>query len=238
MISAATTWGYASEWGSPMRIIPIWAAEHPDSPRAQRTYAQAMVGAGLPNVALDELDQAYRRFPYDLSIPIMSIDITCRNNKPLRYHFKDLAAATPSHRMTDGLRPSMESIFTNIHMTGCRNQTTELHSLVPALFNLENNELWHRSIAGMYVLSGDLYLKEKNPSEALTAYQIIDQITPTAASAQRIAGLYLLVQQFDDARHWLTMAQSREQAGQTWHQQNRDTLYEEKFRMIDKMQTQ
>ncbi|MDT8382980.1 MAG: hypothetical protein RRB22_01040 [Gammaproteobacteria bacterium] len=236
-ITAATTWGYASEWGSLMRIIPIWAVEHPDSPRAQRTYAQTLVGAGLAGVALDELDEAYRRFPHDLSIPIMSIDIACRNNKPLRYHFSELASATPSHRMTDGLRPAMQSLFSGILTTSCHNQTADLHNLIPALFNLEDNELWHRSISGMYVLSGDLYRKQENPSGALTAYQIIDQIAPTAASAQRVANLYLLAQQFDDARQWLTVAQSREHAKQTWYHMSNNELYAEKFRMIDQMQS-
>ncbi|HEC19242.1 MAG TPA: hypothetical protein ENI97_07850, partial [Gammaproteobacteria bacterium] len=110
-IASLTTWGYANEWGNPLRLFPIWSVEHPESPRAQRTYAHILASEGLPNAALDVLDSAYDQFPYDLSIPLMSINISCSFGSPLRYDLKSLALQIERYRITDGLRPALESLF-------------------------------------------------------------------------------------------------------------------------------
>lgn len=233
-ITSMTTYGYATEWGTPLRLIPIWSAEHPNSPRAQRTFAQTLASAGETSGALDVLDDAYKRFPHDLSIPIISIDISCRFGRPLRYQISDLADNIKSHKWTDGLRPALQSLFKGIKDTHCDENIANLHKLVHSLFDLKDGELRHRAIAAIYILSADLYLEERNPSRALTNYHIIDNIHPTASSAQRIAGFYLLARQFDDARKWLKIAQSRETTRSFFDPGSENALYLEKFELIDR----
>lgn len=90
MIIAGTTWGYSSEWGNSQRIIPIWAAEHPDSLRAQRTFAQHLASVGYPDAALDIIDDTYKAFPHDLSLPLMSVSLSCAFDRQLRYDLSEL----------------------------------------------------------------------------------------------------------------------------------------------------
>lgn len=230
------TWGYASEWREPLRILSIWAAEHPDSPRAQRTFAHLLASEGLPGAALDVLGDAYQSFPTDLSIPIISLDISCRFEKPLRHDLAELRAAIPSHQLTDGLRPALQSLFAAVKERRCLPDTTALHQFVHSLTELPGVDKLPRAMAGFLVLDGELYLAEGNGNAALQSFQDVDRIQPSTDSALRIAGFYLLVRDYDRARAALELAQARERAGSNWFSPDRSQEYQEKFELIDRLE--
>ena len=235
-IASMTTWGYSSEWSSLRRIIPIWATEHPDSPRAQRTYAQLLASMGFPGAALDVLDDSYKRFPYDLSLNIMSIDISCAFGRERRYDFNQLALVTANHRLTDGLRPALESLFGRILNTSCRDQVNELHSLVEKLPELERAEYMRSAIASFYVLDGDMYLREKNGNGAIHSYKIVDQLQPSIDSALRLTGIFIRVRDYDKAREMLRRALDRERSSGRGISVSKEHEYAEKFDMIDRLE--
>lgn len=48
LLLTATTWQRALLWGDPQRMALVWAAQNPDSPRAQATAAMTLMSAGRP----------------------------------------------------------------------------------------------------------------------------------------------------------------------------------------------
>jgi tetratricopeptide (TPR) repeat protein len=237
-VSAMTTWGYANEWSSLRRIIPIWAAEHPDSPRAQRTFAQTLAMEGFHDGALNVLDDAYERFPYDLSIPVMSMDISCAFDAPQRFSFELLSAKVSSHKVTDGLRPALKSLLGRALYSSCRNQTSEIHAFVKELSKLQGIERNKSVLAVFYVFDGDLYMGEQDGNGALKSYKAVDQISPSVDSALRIAGLLVKVKDYDYARTMIQLAYQRDQTSSRGLSEAQETDYVAKFKLIDQLQTE
>lgn len=235
LISGSITYGYAHEWGDRARLIPIWAAEHPDSPRAQRTYAQFLAGQGLPSVALEELHHAYGRFPKDLSIPVMSIDIACSFGLEPRFDIPELTRRVPEHVWTDGLRPAMESLVGRVLETGCAHRVDEVHDLLDAMPQLGNSQHRKSGVASMLVLDGELYLKQGKPLGALESFQKVDNMMPSVSSALRLSNLFLITGNFDIARRALEVAQERDATDDGVMGGERQALYEEKFRLIEEL---
>jgi len=235
-ISAASTWVYASEWSSLNRIIPIWAAEHPDSPRAQRTYAQTLAIDGLHDKALNVLDGAYQRFPYDLSIPVMSIDISCAFDAPHRFSFELLSAKVANHKVTDGLRPALKSLLDRVLDSSCRNQTSKIHTFVQELPKLQGIELNPRALAVFFVFNGDLYMREHDGNGALESYKFADKLVPSVDSALRITGLLIRVKDYKYARTMLQLAYGRDQPSSGGLSEAKERDYVEKFMLIDQLQ--
>jgi len=235
-LSAFVTYGYAHEWGSRARLIPVWAAQHPDSPRAQRTYAHFLAGAGLPGAALDELDGAYERFPEDLSIPVISIDISCAFNLPLRFDIERLAESVAQHKWTDGLRPAFDSLLNRTDQS-CPEYASELHALVQRLPTLKGAQFRQGGIASVFVLDGELYLRQGQPMGALGSFQQVDRMKPSVSSALRLADLFLLTGNFDIARKALDVAQEREGRAKEQLSLERRQQYESKRTMIDQMES-
>lgn len=235
-IAATITYGYAGEWGSHERLLPLWAAEHPDSPRAQRTYAQLLASKGLPRVALDELDAAYKRFPRDLSMPVISIDISCAFDLPLRYDLGNLAQRAKDHRWTDGLRPALQSLYGRVLETHCRDKTDQLHKLARALPELQGGEHRRSGIASFFVLDGNLYLEEGDGYGAYRSFRTVNQLAPSSDSALRLANLFILSGNYDRARRALLIAQDRERATKEWYLPDRSDMYAEKLLLIDSLE--
>lgn len=236
VIAAGTTWGYARDWGAPDRIYPIWAAEHPGSARAQRTFASVFAAMGDANAAVQVLEDGYSRFPDDLAFPLMSIQIACQFRVTPRHHLQDLVPKVEAHRLTDGLRPVLTLMTKDILDTDCRDSVDDLHALIAALERLPGIEVLPRAYAGFLVLDGDLYLKEGKAEEALAAFLRVDEIKPSADSALRLAALFTRTGQYGSARAALHEAQRLAERGRTWYGPSRDAQYEAAFARIDTLE--
>ncbi|MBR9909058.1 MAG: hypothetical protein GYB33_01745 [Gammaproteobacteria bacterium] len=231
-LAGLSTWGYASEWRSLRTIIPIWAVEHPDSPRAQRGYAYTLASIGMPRVALQTLEEAAARFPADLSFPVMSLDVSCAYDLPPRYDLTALAAGIEQYEITDGLRPALTSVFRRLDGNRCMELAEGLHLLVASLERIGKAEALPRSIAGFHVLDGNLYIRERKPFLALRSFAKIDQIKPTPDSALRLADLYLLMADFESAIRFVELARERDEARRFGISAQKRGLYADKIEFI------
>ncbi|WP_372778776.1 hypothetical protein [Litorivivens sp.] len=213
-ISTSITWGYAGEWSELRRIIPIWAVEHPDSPRAQRTYAHFLAASAMPREALFSLEESYARFPFDISIPVMMTDIACRYGEKSPVALSDVLDNVDHHRWTDGLRPALDSIVQGIMEGRCGLNPGEVHEFIWAMFDLHEGERHRASMASILVLDGNLHMWERDANSALRSYQTVDQMLPSVDSILRIAGVFVAVGDYPKVIEALNIAMERErQAG-------------------------
>lgn len=210
LIAAAITWGFSSEWGDEDRIIPIWAAEHPDSPRAQRTFAQHLAKRGFPDAALDHLDLIYETFSYDLSIPFMSAGISCAYNRKLRFDPEVLKSEVDEHRWTDGLRPAAAHLEDMMFVSSCPVVASEFAEVLEQVEMFEDAR--PSGVASLLVIAGNMYLRAGDGDSALRLYKKVDQMRPSTSSATRIAGLFLGAGEYREARKALEVAIERDSA--------------------------
>ncbi len=210
VIVASITWGFAGEWGDEDRIIPIWAAEHPESPRAQRAFAQHLANRGFPQAALDHLDRSYETFSHDLSIPFMSAGISCAFDRKLRFDPEDLRARIDGHRWTDGLRPAAAHLEELMDIPRCSALAPEFASVLERLESFDKAQ--PSATASLFVIAGDIYLNAGDGDSALRLYKKVDQIRPSPSSATRIAGLFLGAGKYREARRALEVAIERDSA--------------------------
>jgi len=204
------TWGYSSEWGDARRILPIWSSEHPNSLRAQRTFAQHLATIGLPDAALDVVDDTYEVFPHDLSLPLMSLSFSCAFEKPIRYDMAELAKNTAQHRWTDGLRPVVANLSDFIHKTSCASIAPDVANVLKGTKVFEGQGTNTSGVASLQVIAGDLMLRSGNADGALEFYFDVDNMLPSVDSATRLAGVYLRAGDFLSARKMLEVAIERD----------------------------
>lgn len=209
-IVAGITWGYSSEWGDSRRILPIWSSEHPNSLRAQRTFAQHLASIGLPGAALDVIDDTYELFPHDLSLPLMSVSFSCAFERPLRYNMAELAQNVSQHRWTDGLRPVVANLSSFIHKTSCSSIAPDVAKVLKGTKIFEGQGTNTSGAASLQVIAGDLMLKAGDADGALEFYFGVDNMLPSVDSATRIAGVYLRAGKFSSARKMLEVAIERD----------------------------
>ncbi|MDX1756689.1 MAG: hypothetical protein R3175_11565 [Marinobacter sp.] len=208
MIVGAITYGYSTEWGDENRILTIWATEHPYSPRAQRTYAQHLANMGYPEAALDSLDVSHDSFPHDLSIPIMSMGISCAFNREQRYEPEALLEQFDAYQWTDGLRPAASHLSEMMWPTGCEHLAEGVASLLGNAVRFEGARV--SGIAALLVIAGDIRKRAGDGDGALSLYLKVDDLKPSVDSATRIAGLFLGAGNYPEARRALEVAIERD----------------------------
>ncbi|WPL18324.1 hypothetical protein Thiowin_03395 [Thiorhodovibrio winogradskyi] len=233
LIASFVTRGYAREWGALEQLYSLWAIEHPESPRAQRTLATVFVAMGDITTALRVLDDGYAQFPDDLTFPIMSLDIACRFDRPVQYNIDDLINRINQHRWTDGLRPALSQLFDGIDETQCREMISEIHRLTPALANLSGVEKRSRLLAGFYVMDGELAMRQENWNKALDSFLKVEELAPSADSALRIAGFFMRAREFKLARVALEDAAMRANNRRRWYSPNLEDQYRDQMDKLD-----
>jgi hypothetical protein len=218
----------AREWSDAQRLTAIWYVEHQESMRAHRVLAHMQASAGQDAAALTTLDDAYARFPDDLSLPLMSLDIACVFGRPLRYEATELARQVATHRWTDGLRPAFASLYGHMDKPECASLATGLHHLVDQLPTWPQTANSRRAIASIQILDGDYALRSRNYTRALQAFSQVDQDFPTKDSALRLSNFFLHARSLEDALKWLDIAKERAELSRRPLQQNERLLFSEK----------
>jgi len=236
IITGFSTAGYASEWRSFDVLAPIWSSEHPDSPRAQRTYAQLLASKGMYSAALFELDAAHERFPNDVSIPLMSIAFSCLGGEGYRYELQDLVSRQTSYRITDGLRPAAESLFKMLGGGLCSELIEGAHVMAKSLFELEGAKTKKRVLASVRKMSGDIYYKQGDFYPALEAFALVDQIAPSPSSALRLSDVFFRIGDLEQMKSFLLLARKREESHILGMAQSRSLEYQAKLDFVDDLQ--
>jgi len=236
LIGSLSTWGYAKEWSSLDRIINIWAMEHRDSLRAQRSLAHLLAMNNKPSEALDVLDDTYRRFPHDLSLPVISQDIACFFDLPRRYTFEDLVHRVGEHKVTDGLRVAMTELSRNILKKSCVDEAEAVHKLLKALPNINKSGVPRGLEATFTFLDGELYLAQQQWMQALRAYLKVEAILPTVGSALRLSDFYTLLGDVKLAREFLLLSEKRNTRRRDFYYKYSDDQFKNKLRDLDRLE--
>jgi len=235
-VATISTYGYARDWGDSDRLIPIWSLEHPKSLRAQRSYAQLLALRNMPQEALDLLDDVYKQEPHDLSLPIMSLDISCHFGMANRYSPLDLAGRVAEHRFTDGLRVAITEYAGKLLDGGCAQDADAVHILLKALPNVKKINPGSSLIAVFALLDAELYYREQKWMPALTEFFHVEELKPTVSSALRLSAFYIFMQDFPLAREFLSLASERNAQRASLRYKYTDAELKEKFDMIDLME--
>jgi protein O-mannosyl-transferase len=97
LLLAATTWQRAALWGDPQRMALVWAAQNPDSPRAQATAAMVLMSAGRPAEAAGALWPQLQARPHEPQLAFNYADARCASGG---LDEADVQAVTQSVRHT------------------------------------------------------------------------------------------------------------------------------------------
>jgi len=236
LTATMSTYGLARNWSSVDRLLTIWSMEHPNSLRVQRTYAHLLASTNRPTEALDLLDRVYRQAPHDLSLPLISLDISCFFDLPKRYSPEDLAGRVESHRLTDGLRIATTEYVNKLLESSCAEDVDSVHHLLSVLPQVQNIKPGSSLVAVFSLLDGQLYFSEERWMEALSAFIYLDELKPTVDSALRLTASYIFFQDFNLAREFLTLAKDRNELRRGWSYKYTELEFKAKFEMIDLME--
>ncbi|GAB3093041.1 hypothetical protein GCM10027217_04690 [Pseudomaricurvus hydrocarbonicus] len=232
LILGMSTYGYANEWSSADRLIPIWAAEHPESPRARRSYAQMLAVNGMYEEALLELDEGYREFPQDLSFPIMSLIFSCSAEKAYRYDVDDLIKRTEEHKATNSFRTTTTLLFQMMIDGHCQDLAAPMQKLVDEMPLLSNARFKRSLLSAISIKSGELYIVKGDYNSALLRFVNVDRRTPSASSAVRLSNLYLMMGELDLAVKFLQTAKDRSENSAWGLMEPRRSEYDKKLQWI------
>lgn len=119
LISAvAVTKQQVRHWSNLFDLLTIWATEHPDSLRAQRIYGQYLGrGQAWANEGVDVLSDIYARYPDDISLPIIMLNIACKQEVEVPVTLDDVKAATARAYYHGGLITPVKN-FADLYIDG------------------------------------------------------------------------------------------------------------------------
>jgi len=101
-------------WSNLFDLLTIWATEHPDSLRAQRVYGQFLGrGQGWAVQGVDILSDAYQKFPNDISLPIIMMNISCKQGVDAPVNFDHILAKTQTAYYHGGLITPLKNLANN-----------------------------------------------------------------------------------------------------------------------------
>jgi protein O-mannosyl-transferase len=184
---AFTTWQRASLWGDPSRMALAWAAQNPDSPRAQATAAMQEMQGGRPDLALQRLAPLAARHPHELQLVLTQADARCL----LRgLGEQDVAAVEIAlHGTRQGQQLAWRWLGGHLdRLAEAPCQGLDAAALKRWITALNSNPTMQssgrRQDAGL--LAGRLALASKRPDEALAHFDraLAAEPTPDAAAVQ------------------------------------------------------
>ena len=231
------SYGNSVMWGSLERLIAVWALEHPESSRAQRAYAHLLAANDRPTEALDLLDSLAEKFPEDLSIPVMSLDISCVFGLPMRYSIDSLVRDIESYTYSNALRLTMTKYVDGIPGGACSDETGSVHKLLSQMHRLKKIDVDVSPRSIFALLDGNLYMKEGRADLALPKYEFIEARQPTVDSAVRLSGFFLLVKDYEKAKEYLELARVRN-AKRSRLKAYSEAEFAEKFELIETLKSE
>jgi len=232
LVSSFSLHGTAKNWSDKNRMVPVWAAEHPNSIRAQMAYAHVLAEVKLPEQALDVLDELYKKNPGDLSLPILSQDIACFFDLPRRYDFNDLARRVSEHNLSNALRVAVKQHLDTFLDTPCKRDVVAFHALIESISKIGKIEHLKRVQVLFRVFNGNLYQKEGDYKRAYAIYSEVNDQLESVGSALRLSGLCLEAKDFNCAIAHLRFAEERNSARSQYKSSYTKEEFTEKYRLI------
>lgn len=209
-----TTANLSRQWGDGFRLHASWAAEQPQSLRAQQTFAGYLQAAGDAEAAMARFEQARQINPNEVTVLLNQWLHACANalSSPVSLH--DIAShATLEHYHDDvnaGLRTLIE------YLVDQRCEFPESEVLISLFERIGELPLSDRKRSGYHVYFADLYIHLRRLDPALinlsqafnyrpyTGFPIRQAVL--SASAGRFADALVFIdraRQANAARSWL-----------------------------------
>lgn len=185
---AAVTWQRATLWGQPEQLALLWAAQSPQSSRAQATAASFEARAGRTDAAMQRLQPLWRERPHDLQLALNYANAACAARGVTREEVIAIEAALRHATEGDKL----------VHVWLDRALDTAIAGACPGL-DLDTVERWlaaaqaNPRLAAMpgrqqdlHSMAGRLALARGDAVQALTAFNraLVAWPTPQAAGMQ------------------------------------------------------
>jgi hypothetical protein len=174
LFSAVLTHKSSMIWSNPDLLFKVWAYEHPDSLRAQRLYGQYLGNTNKPKLAVQTLASALKKFPYDISLALELINISCRYKVNTFYDLDDIQHLSQHAKFTDGTVPITKQLVDNIVTGQCASYNLDdAISIVSAINNITDIDSHHNQYAKLLFLQSDLYVLNHQLDPAL---KLLDQV--------------------------------------------------------------
>ncbi len=205
IFSGFLTYQSAKAWSRTVDLVAVWAYEHPNSLRAQRIYGQILGKLEQYNESLKVLNDAYKKHPEDIGLPIVMLRYACAGGLPPRYSIDDIVKKTNIAKYNGGLKTILQN-FVNATFDGSCEFVSrqDLHNLLTVMETVDGVK--GAAMAQLLLLHSDIYTLEGNLSPAI---QLLDKALEfhedTIIPIQQ-AGLLASAGLYDDALKYLEIA--------------------------------
>jgi len=188
---ASLTWMRADLWGRPFEQAAVWARQHPDSPRAQTTFALQLMHRQQYRQAIQVLERAGRRHPDDIMIGLNLLSARCAVGGVRPEQFDAVKRALARAKVGNQVASHAISQFIRYHDgKGCPGLGQEqLKALIQsALDNPQSRKSssWRQD---MLSLQGEVQLAQHRPVAALELFKNAVAAQPRPDAALREAAL-------------------------------------------------
>ena len=208
------TQSMARVWGNSDELVLLMATEHPDSPRAFRSLIRWMELYNQREQALNKLDRAFaEQFPEDISLPLMSVDITCNMGSEHRYDLSALADEMERYQFTDGYFPTAESLVDKLREGLCPELVDPLTRMLENTVKLDVKVNEARKRASKALRLNARWLMDRGDfRRARDNLHRAYEFNPGATIAFELTELWIRVGEFESALAWLERTESHERS--------------------------
>ena len=240
LFAGAQLYLLAKPWGKADELVLLMATEHPDSPRATRSLVRWMEHFFQREQALDILDSEFATPPpRDVSLAMMSVDITCKAGLPHRYDLGTLALSPENLALTDGVGPTATQLIASIRSIPCPELLPGLYDLLEASPSMtprlsspgKRNAKLLRLNARELLRSGELERARDNLHRAY-------ELHPSAGTAFALTEFWLTVGHIPSALAWLERTEELELKHRNPLRPNLSRTFAEKRALLENVNAQ
>lgn len=201
----------ANVWGSLGGIARVWAAENPDSTRAQMLLARYYTEAQRYDLANTALSNAIKLSPADIPLQFELIVNKCLWKQEVTKQSIDNAVeivskGSYSHGISNGLTVMVQMLAHN----ACKGLTSErlLELIDAALANKVMKNIASRQ--NLLFQKGEIKLFQGNYKEAMDAYNKVHELSPNPDLYVQQVRVSIALGKLSQAKHYLSLLKAFE----------------------------
>lgn len=185
MLFAVLTYLGSDLWGNVGEQGLLWAAQNPQSPRAQAYAAQIEISEGKPHAAAARLATALTRFPDEIQLALNLVDARCKGQNLTSQDMERAAASLRTTRKLGKLAYNWIDSHTNADSIAvCRELDLDaIERLVEAMAANPQVATLPGRQQDVYALRGRIALLRGNATLALSMFDAAYDADPAPAAA-------------------------------------------------------
>lgn len=233
LFSGFQTRSLAHSWGDPDALTLLMATEHPNSVRATRSLVQYMAqNLQLPQ-ALDIIDDTFADHPADLSLPLMSLNMTCISGLPHRYKLQALANHASAMKLTDGVYPIAKSVSEKLERGLCAELKDEFNELLSKSHEFQPSVAAHkRHLTKLLRLNARMLQDSGQYEFARDNLHRAYEHNPSAGTAFELTRFWVRMGNPDSAIAWLDRVMEHEDQSRSWLRPDISHHYETQRKLL------